>query len=60
MAEASDRQAEGPRPPLASQCHQMVGDIGTALEIQPEPAHAFQDRVDGVVREAKPRGRRGR
>jgi hypothetical protein len=40
--------------------HQLVGDIGTALEIQPEPAHVFQDRVDRVVREAKSRGRRGR
>ena len=38
--------------------HQLVGDVGTVLGKQSEPAHVFQDKVDGVVREAKSRGRR--
>jgi hypothetical protein len=40
--------------------HQLVGDVGTVLGKQSEPAHVFQEKVEEVVREAKSRGRRGR
>jgi TIR domain len=40
--------------------HQLVGDVGTVLGKQSEPAHVFQHRVEEVIREAKSRGRRGR
>ena len=37
--------------------HQLVGDVGTVLGKQSEPAHVFQEKVEEVVREAKSRGR---